>query len=173
MTDALDLEIRRKIYRIIAKNPGVNLSNIAEMLNTSVQLVDYHTLFMFDKELIIAVREGGFKRYYVKGNIGRLDKKLFGILRQESPLKIVLFLLEHPNSKHKEILDNFDFAGSTLTYHLNKLIERGIICFHDSKTKRGYSIINEKEVIRFLVVNRRSAFLKGFKETWADDFDIP
>ncbi len=170
---ALDLQTRKKIYHLIAKNPGLNLSSIAEMLCMSVPLVDYHTLFMVEQELIIVVKEEGFKRYYVKGDIGTQDKKFLGILRQEIPLRIVQYLLEHPNSKHKEILDNFDIAGSTLTYHLNKLMKKGIVCFHNTKTKRGYSIANEIEVIRFLVLYKPSKVLKRFKETWADDFYIP
>jgi len=80
---------------------------------------------------------------------------------------------DHPNSKHKEILENFDLAASTLTYHINKLVKEGIINFYDSKKKKGYIIIDEKDVISFLVRYKPSKVLKRFKETWADDFRIP
>ena len=52
MNKALDLETRKKIYHLIAKNPGLNLSKIAEMLQMNVPLVDYHTRYLKDDGLI-------------------------------------------------------------------------------------------------------------------------
>jgi len=173
MKDKLDLENRKNIYRLIEKNPGINLSTLAEMLEISIPLADYHTLHMESGALITITKEGGFKRYYVKGRTRVKDKIFLGLLRQETPLKIVLFLLENPYSKHKKILDRFDIAGSTLTYHINKLVKHGIVCFIESSEKRGYHIRDEKEVINFLIRYKPSKTLKRFKETWADDFKIP
>jgi DNA-binding transcriptional ArsR family regulator len=173
MNQAPDIENRKKIFQLIAAHQGLNLSSIAEHLNMSIPLVDYHTRCLIDQGVIIVMKEGGFKRYYIKGNIGIQDKLYLGILRQEIPLKIVLFLLNNPYSKHKEILDYFDIAGSTLTYHLNKLIKKGVIHYHDAKLKKGYKVVNSKEVYQFILLYKPSTFLKRFKETWADDFSIP
>jgi predicted transcriptional regulator len=173
MLEELDLETRRKIYHLIKKHPGLNLSSIAELLGMNVPLVDYHTRCMAENELLVIVKEDGFKRYYVKGIVGIKDKKFLGVLRQEIPLKIVLFLLDNPFSKHKEILKNFDLAGSTLTYHINKLVKQGIVYFNEATGERGYVITNKEEVIRFLIRYKPSKVLRRFKETWADDFTIP
>jgi predicted transcriptional regulator len=173
MTESFDLETRKKIYQLIIENPGLNLSTIAELLSISVPLVDYHTRHMNDDSLITIVKEGGYKRYYIQGDIGIKDKKFLAILRQETPLKIVLFLLEHPYSQHKEILKQFDLAPSTLTYHLTKLVNNQIIFLDTSEEGRGYCVINRKEVIRFLIQYKPSKILRRFKETWADDFQLP
>ncbi len=173
MTDVFDLDTRQKIYRLIAAHPGLNLSTIAELLHLSVPLVDYHTLFLEQNDLIAIVKEGGFKRYYLKDRISTRDRKLLGVLRQETPLRIVLFLLDHPCAKHKDILKNFNLAPSTLTYHLEKLVKNHVICLQKSEEDVGYILANEKELIRFLVQYNPSKVLKRFKETWADDFRIP
>jgi len=172
MNKALDLENRKKIYRFILEHPGVNLSRIAELLKMNVPLVDYHTLQLEDDGLISIVKEGGFKRYFVSGKTGERDKRFLGVLRQETPLKIVLFLLDNPYSKHKEILKNFDIRGSSLTYHLNKLVKSGIVHHIKSSEKKGYVIPDEKGVYRFLIRYRPSTTLKRMKETWGDDFRI-
>ena len=173
MTDVFDLETRQRIYRLIAKHPGLNLSKIAELLHMNIPLVDYHTLFLEQNEFITIIKEGGFKRYYIRDQISSRDRRLLGVLRQEIPLRIVLFLLDHPVSKHKDILQNFDLAPSTLTYHLNKLVKNQVICLQKSEVDVGYTLVNEKELIRFLLQYKPSKVLKRFKETWADDFGIP
>ena len=173
MTEALDLETRQKIYQLIVTHPGLNLSSIADLLHMSVPLVDYHTRWMAESELILIAKEGGFKRYYIKGNVGVKDKKYLNVLRQEIPLRIVQYLLEHPYAKHKEILENFDRAASTLTYHINKLIKIGVIHFNEAQNKRGYIVTNPNDVINFLVQYKPSKTLKRFKDTWTDDFTLP
>jgi DNA-binding transcriptional ArsR family regulator len=92
MAEFFDLETRKKIFRIIEQHPGLNLTTLADMLQLSIPLVDYHTKYFEDHELVTVVKEEGFKRYYVKGTIGSFEQKLFHVLRQEIPLRIVLFL---------------------------------------------------------------------------------
>jgi len=172
MSKDFDVENQEKIYLLIQKNPGLNLSEISKILNLKVQLVDYHTRYLVSKKLIIYDKEKGFKRYYVAGKTGIKEKRFFGVLRQEIPLKITLFLLEYPYSQHKEILSNFNISASTLTYHINKLVKNGIICLQETDEKKGYVIVNEKEVIDFLRRYKPSEILKRFKDTW-DNFHIP
>lgn len=175
MKEIPELKNRKNIYRLIEKNPGINLSTIAEILKMSIPLVDYHTRQMAINGLITIEKDGGrgYKRYYITGKTGFKDKKFLRLLRQETPLKIVVYLLEHPYSKHKKILENFEISGSTLSYHINKLLKDGIVGFHEIGEKRGYYIIDKVEIINFLILYKPSKILKRFKETWADDFHIP
>jgi len=172
MTDSFDLETRKKIYRLIEQNPGLNLSTIAEMLSLDFQLVDYHTRYFEKHDLITIVKESGFKRYYVKGSVGVFEQKLFDVLRQEIPLKIVLFLLKNPSAKYQEILAAFDISKSTLSYHLKKLVKNKIVANQVQGDDRVYVVVDEKEVMRFLLRYRPSDVLKRFKDAW-DEFGLP
>jgi len=172
MTDFLDLDTRKKIYQLIEQNPGLNLSTIAEMLSLDFQLVDYHTRYFEKQDLITIVKESGFKRYYVKGSIGVMEQKLFDILRQDIPLKIVLFLLKNPSAKYQEILAAFDISKSTLSYHLKKLVKNKIVTVQPQGDEWAYVLVNEKDLIRFLLKYRPSDVLKRFKDAW-DDFSFP
>ena len=51
MSKKLDRERQIEIYRVIAKNPGIHLSKIAELLNISVALADYHLYYMEEKDI--------------------------------------------------------------------------------------------------------------------------
>ena len=172
MTDFFDLETRKKIYRLIEQTPGLNLSTIAEMLQLDFQLVDYHTRYFEKHDLISIIKDSGFKRYYVKGSIGVVEQRLFDLLRQEIPLKIVLFLLRNPSAKYQEILAAFDLSKSTLSYHLKKLVKNGIVKVQEPGENWLYVVVDEKEVVRFLLRYRPSDVLKRFKDAW-DDFALP
>lgn len=168
MDDALELEIRKKIFDLLKKNPGLNLSTIAELLEISVALAVYHLDYLEKNGILIVSRETGFKRYYTKGQLGTEIKRTLSILRQETPLRIVLFLLRHPYSNHKEILTLFDLAPSTLSYHLKKLIDNQIIAEQTFGEKQGYIVLNEKEIVHLLIRYKPSKILKQFKDTWTD-----
>jgi predicted transcriptional regulator len=163
-----DLEIRRKIYNLILKNPGLHAKRIAEILKISGQLADYHLLSLERNELIRSVKEAGYRRYYAEGKLGTEDRKRLSVLRQEIPLKIVLFLLKYPASKHGEILDSLNVAPSTLSYHLKKLIKNDIIYVHVSVDEKRYLVKNEREIINLLIKYKPYSWIDNFEDVWMD-----
>jgi predicted transcriptional regulator len=168
MSDLLELETRRKIYKLILKHPGLHLSKIASLLNLRISLIEYHLLYLEKKGIAFAVKEGGYKRYYVKEKMGVGDRKVLALLRQEIPLKIVLYLLKNPHSRHKEILQVLSIAPSTLTYHLKKLVERNIIACFGEGDKRGYIVRNEEEVVALLLRYKPYNVIENFRDVWKD-----
>ena len=170
MNEILELETRRKIYNLIARNPGLHFSKIADMLSLRLSLAEYHLLYLEKNKIVISVKEKGYKRYYMEGSkIGVEDKKILSLLRQEIPLRVVLFLLKHANSKHRDILKSLDCAPSTLSYHLKKLVKNGIIAINDEhKDENGYSIVNANEIVKIIVSYKPYAVLESFKDIWGD-----
>ena len=111
MNELLELETRRKIYELVSRNPGLHLSKIAKLLKMRISLVEYHLLFLEKHHAIRGIKESGYTRYYIEGVIGTSDKKFLSLLRQEIPLRVVLFLLKNDNSQHKEIIKNVDVSS--------------------------------------------------------------
>ena len=160
-------ETWKRVYNIISENPGLHLSKIAELLDMSKPLAEYHLLRLEKEKKIKIIKETGYKRYYISTEeIETKDKKILGLLRKDIPLKIVLFLANHKNARHKEILEYLDIAPSTLTYHLNKLIENNIIVVHRYGEEKGYSLKNEKELMAFVLKYRLHIVVDGFKDLW-------
>jgi len=168
MKDIIELENRRKIFNIILKNPGLHLSKIAEQLSLRISHVEYHLLYLEKNQIITSQKEAGYARYYIKGKTGIKDKKILAVLRQEVPLKIVLFMLKHPISKHKEILKHFNISKSTLSYHLKKLMKKEIITIYSDGEESGYLIINKREIIDLLIKYKPFDTNESFKAIWED-----
>ena len=162
-------EIRKKIYALVEENPGVNLTVIAEMLEIRISLAEYHLLALEKNNSVVSVKEFGHKRFYVKSNELQLgEMKLLALLRQELPLKIVLLLLKHSHFQHKELLEYFDIAPSTLSYHLNKLLRDGVLSVDTYGQEKGYAIKNTKAVIAFLTKYKLYKMTKNFTDMWDD-----
>lgn len=168
MKEAFELETQRKIYDIVSKQPGLHLSKIAEILDISTPLADYHLRSLEKNGLVVSEKIEGYLRFYIKEDIGIKDKKYLSIFRHEILLKIVLFLLKHPYSRHKTILEYLPITRSLLSYYLKKLVKKGIIVVQEFENERGYVVLNEKEVIRFLIKYEPYKLVKGIDETWTD-----
>jgi len=166
MQDVLELETRRKIYDLIKENPGIHLSKISQILKMRTSLVEYHLIFLEKHEIIKSDIETGYKRYYLKGQIGVKDKKYLFILRQKTVLKIILFLLKNEISPHKILLENVDVSASTLSYHLNKLVKKDIVELSRIGENKGYIIKNKDEIISILIQYKPYKILDGFEDIW-------
>ena len=168
MKEILELETQKKIYSLISRQPGLNLSKIAEIIQISVQLAQYHLRYLEKHGLISSEREEGYLRYYLAGEIGAKDKKFLALFRQEMSLKIILYIINNPYSRHKDIMSYFNLSRSLLTYYLKKLIKKGYIGFVEKADKKGYVVVNESEIIRFIIKYEPYKILKGIDETWVD-----
>lgn len=166
--EILELETRRKIYDLVSSNPGLHLSKIADILKMRISLVEYHLLFLERHNTIRSVKESGYTRYYIEGEIGTADKKILSILRQKVPLNIILYLLKGDNSQHKDILKNVNVSPSTLSYHLKKLVNNEIVNVNSQGEDRGYSINDKEQIIKILVQYKPYNLFDSFKEIWAD-----
>jgi predicted transcriptional regulator len=173
MTDILELDIRRKIFELIQQDPGLHARRIAELLGIQGQKADYHLAYLEDTNLILSTKEEGYRRYYVKNiGLGAEEKKILSLLRQEHPLEIVVYLLEHPLSHHRDILKKVSLSKSLLSYHLKKLLNHHIISIQFSGSDKYYSVANRDGIIALLVRYRPHSRIERFKDTWVD-FTFP
>ena len=164
-------DTRIKMFNIILHNPGLHLRKIAELLEMSSPLAEYHLTYLEKNNRVISVQDdkGYYKRFYIKySDVGVEDKQKLSILRQEPLLKIALLLIKHRSLKHKELAEKLHISPSTLSYHLNRLVEQGILEVLHYGTEKGYSLKNEKEIIWIIRRYKLDQIIEGFKDTWRD-----
>jgi len=165
----LELETRRDIYELVSEQPGIHLSKIADLLEMTVSLAEYHLRFLEKNHLVKSMKKSGYKRYFPsEEKVEERDKDILFELRKEVPLKIVLLLLKNKKMTHKQIHYEMDLAASTLSYHLKKLEGLDILESKKYGRKKGYSIKDEKKITSLLVKYRPHDILEGFKDIWKD-----
>ncbi len=163
--------IRNNIFEIIKDNPGLNLSTIAEKLNMSPQLAEYHLLYLKRNNLIVSIKKEGefYRRFYLKeSEIGVKEKELLALLRQEHLLKVILVLLKKSKIKHQKLADLLEIHPSTLTHHLNKLDEYGLIEAITYGKEKGYILKDRKHIIKLIRSYVVGEIAEGFRDLWED-----
>jgi len=118
---------RRRLYEHVLAHPGVHLRELERATQLPLGQVLYHLDRLERMGLVASARENGFRRYYDAATVSRHEKPLLAALRHEVPRRIVLALLERPGLAHKELLDVAAVAGSTLTFHLQRLLAAGVL----------------------------------------------
>ena len=122
-----DNNIRTNIYEFILKNPGLHMSALSRKMNIPKSTLNYHLKCLIDDDYINQKHDGKYIRYYVRNTIGEHEKKLINIIRQYVPLRILLLLFLEPNATQKQIGKYLDRHPTTISFHMDKLIEIGLI----------------------------------------------
>lgn len=167
--EPLELDVRRRIYNYIAEFPGVHLREIKRSLGiSSMGNLEYHLNYLENRGLIVSGRNGQYKRYYVT-RPRVMAKKLLSILRQKIPRQIVIYLLLNPESSHREVHSQFNIAQSTFSFHMKKLVEKGVVSRRREGREVFYSVVNRDEVADVLITYRATFLDKvvdNFAELW-------
>lgn len=147
------------------------MREIQKALDMPTGQLEYHLNYMEERGLIAGELTGNKKRYYVDDEVNYPDRKILGILRQDIPRKVILILLKKGEYGFTEIAEQFDVSKSTISFHLNKMKDRGIIVSRKEGRRKIYSCKNEDEVAQVLITYK-SSFLDDavdrFVETWSE-----
>lgn len=169
--DYLALDTRKKIFELISSSPGLHKREIARELKMSLSTVDYHLHYMEKRKIVFAKRDGKYKRYFAAEKTELEDKRIMPLLRQETPRRIIIFLLQNPRAIHKEICREVKKSPSTVSFHLKKLVENGIIEEISLGKEKAYVVKNPDKVAD-LIITYKSTFLDKavdkFVNAWAD-----
>jgi len=167
--DALELATRRAIYQYIKACPGAHLRKIHRAVNLPFGQVLYHLNYLEKNDLIVVKKDGKFNRYFGKNLMGRKEKEIISILRHDVPRRIAILLLFKPRMTHKEILQYVDISPSTLSFHLNKMVESEIITRESRGRESLYWVTDEKLTAKTLIMHRESfnsEVVDRFADVW-------
>lgn len=168
---ALDLENRRRIYQLLLKYPGMYLREMEKELGLAIGVLEYNLSIMEKKEILMVEREGNRKRYFVREQFSSADKATIALLRQEIPRRIVIFLMLHTGASFQDVLAQFKISKSTLSFHIKKLTEAGIVAAEKDGRSTSYTVRDPEDTARVILTYKASfldAVVDRFAEVWGD-----
>ena len=136
-TDNLSLllhPVRRKIYSILAENPGSYFFNIAKFLELPQGTLNWHLKRLEEDNLIKSIKYAGKRIYYPAGLRSAEAERIFTVLRPPTANKIFTYVLNQPGSFQSQIAQGIipPVHHDTVRYHLTRLEDVGLI-----ETKRS------------------------------------
>lgn len=164
--------IRQRVHAAIQRYPGIHVRGLERHLHVSAPLAQYHLKRLVAEGWIEGRDQGGYTRYYAtgKGDDARIleqDMPLLGLLREEVPLHIALLLLDDGPQPHGAIVARTGLAKSTVSYHLAKMAEAGLV--ERVPGAPAIRLTDRERVYRLLLHHAPTPdLLDTFAELWED-----
>ena len=152
----LELGARKKIYETVKAFAGSHFREIERKSGFSTGVAHYHLSYLVKHGLVKEERRGHKVHYFPRG-FKPENKKLLGLLRQESLRRILIFVAAHKASSYEQIVKFVQRPPSTVSWHLKKLAEENVIT-HSKKGRNTYFSlsISPQDVIRLFITYRKS-----------------
>ena len=160
MQDPLELENRKRIFECVRGSPGLHFREIQRRTTLPIGVLEYHLNYLVDRSIVTLDKQENFSRYYPGGQLNTEKQRILSSLRQEIPRGIMLYLLRNPGATHGEVLTNFTISGGTLSYHIKKLVAKGVIRLEKVGRESRMTVLDPDKVSDLLIIYRRTFFDK-------------
>ncbi len=138
MEDVLENQNRNEIIDYILENPGIHFNKLQEEVEISGGTLAWHLDVLETFKVIRKMRVGQYLTYFPyleKNPISKLNLKL---RKSKTTLQILQLINDNPGIYQSKIARRLDISHKTVKYHLDKLMDAGIIESDDKRFKRGY-----------------------------------
>jgi len=123
----LEFKRRREIYEFISQNSGLHMRDISRKLNVPFTSLKYHLNYLEKKGFIISRDDGKYSRYFISLEVGEKEKRILNCLRKRTTLHIILWFFIAVQCSQKDISRFLEKHPTTISFHLRKMIQAGII----------------------------------------------
>ena len=138
--EILQIPLRREIYDLIRKNPGININEMERSLNIGSNQVLWHLNSLEKFQLIKSIRIGNQKAYY-NYFLKKTDLEIFFYLRKEKVRQIIDLFNDknsHSGLSPTKISKQLNMHYNTIRKYLNILHEFGMIKIFVKNNKKIY-----------------------------------
>ncbi|MEM0448775.1 MAG: helix-turn-helix domain-containing protein [Methanomassiliicoccales archaeon] len=171
MDEVLNLENRRRIYQYIKSHPGTYLREMERELGMETGVLSYHLRYMEKRNVIRVEDDGYWKRYFPSDRFHIRDRRTISVLMQPTPRRIVMYLLIHGKSSYNQILQEIGCAKSTLSYHLKRMVNRGILSL-EKRDRESWYDIRDADATADLIIAMREGLkcdvVDRFTQIWEE-----
>jgi predicted transcriptional regulator len=162
-------EIQVKLMQCIDKNPGIRYRELLRLTSLANGVLTYH-LKLLERSCLINVDRKKIRtsRYYTV-NIPPEESDLIGYFRNDIVRQIIVFVLEHELCTFDEIVERFKKSPSTMSWHLKRLKDAGIISVYYGKYQL-YKVTN-REVVAEVLYKYKESFVARIIDNYTEMID--
>jgi DNA-binding transcriptional ArsR family regulator len=124
----------------IEQTPGIRYRELLRLTGLVNGVLSYHLSALERANVIKVNRESRITRYYPV-NVSDKESAILKFVRHEPIRQILLFILEHDMCTFNEIVDHTGKAPSTVSSHLKRLREAGIVLIRHGEYRQLYRIV--------------------------------
>lgn len=147
----------------IEQTPGIRYRELLRLTGLVNGVLSYH-LAALEKANVIKVDRGSRITRYYPVNLSEKESAILKFVRHEPTRQIVLFILEQDMSTFNEIVNHTGKAPSTVSSHLKRLKEAGIISVRYGEYQL-YRLV-ERDVVAEVI----SKYKESFEDKVVDNY---
>lgn len=117
---------RATITNSIETHPGLHFNELIRRLELAPGQLQYHIKQLQATEDVIAESVYG-KTHYFPPEYNQWERTALALLRRETAGEIVAYLLTEGDTSPAAVAEELDIARSTLEWHLDRLLEQGLV----------------------------------------------
>ena len=133
----------------IKKNPGIRFRELMKHLGITNGVMSYYLRKLEQKESVWIERTPRVTRFY-SSDLSEEEAKLVKRLRQETPKKILVALVENEQLTFQELVAKISKSPSTTSFYLSQLVEENIINTSKSEFVIVYFNVEWKRVANII-----------------------
>jgi predicted transcriptional regulator len=167
---ALEFETRQNLYSLISESPGLHFREIQRRIKKATGQLTYHLGYLQRVELIKAIRDGEYLRYYPYSQNDE-EVEVIELIRQKSIRHILVYLMENNNCNHEQLRKALKLSPSTISWHLGKLINCKIVS-KEVRGRRTFYSINSPQLVRKSLVTYKGSFMDKFVDRFIEMWEL-
>lgn len=152
------------LLKHIENMPGIRYRELLRLTGLVNGVLTYHLSALERANVIKVDRESRITRYYSLG-VSDKESAILKFIRHEPIREILLFILEHDMCTFNEIVGHIGKAPSTVSSHLKRLKEAGIVLIRYGEYHQLYRVVE-----RDLVAEVLSKYTTSFVDKVVDNY---
>lgn len=149
-------ETREQLRRHVEAHPGVHFNALVRRLGLAPGQVQYHLHRLVDADTVVSDELYGQTHYFPPSYDAR-ERRTLALARRETARDLLVYLLECDEAPAATIADDLGLARSTLSYHLDRLVDAGLVAERrDSRGRVHAALTRPTETLRLLEAIRPS-----------------
>lgn len=157
---------RNRVYSYIAEHPGSYFREILRSLGIGTGNLQYALETLEREDMITAIRFGSHKHFY-PSNVDP-EKKVLGMLSQESPREILLFLSRKPGARQIDVAREIRCSSPTARWYLLRLESLGLVWSRKQGAEVRYHANMSMPELANLLKKYRPGFWSAYADRMAD-----
>ena len=149
------IDTRAMLLRSIEENPGIRYRELLRTTGLVNGVLSYHLSALVKLDVIKVDRRPRTTRYYPI-TVSDKEYNILRYVRHKPVRQILLFLLERDLYTFNEIVDHMQKAPSTVSLHLRRLREGGMISVRYGEYNL-YSL-TDKDIVREMLTKYKATF---------------
>jgi DNA-binding transcriptional ArsR family regulator len=152
------------LLKHIEHTPGIRYRELLRLTGLVNGVLTYHLAALERANVIKVNRESRMTRYYPV-SVSDQESAILKFIRHEPIRQILLFILEHDMCAFNEIVDHTRKAPSTVSSHLKRLREAGVVLIRHGEYHQLYRVAE-----RDLVAEMLSKYTTSFVDKVVDNY---